>query len=182
MPLGIALSALLVSATFFSLAPSVVSAAASMPPACEASFKSVDVNSAQRSAQLTAQHDLAETSPNSSPVFVLKFDVGAGFVRVVSGRMFMTERDSLGNVTSVEVFHDRGTGRYDAADVFHLINWPSHLAQKHQWRKALGRDGYARVHLIAADRDGVRFIGRTEQGDLKFYQAHELFPIASSNR
>ena len=178
MPLGIALGALLVLATLFSLAPSVASAAASMPPACEASFKAVDVNSAQQSAQ----HLFADTSSNSSPVFVLKFDVGAGFVRVVSGRVFMAERDSSGDVTSVEVFHDRGTGRYDAADVFHPINWPSHLAQKHQWRKALGRDGYTRVHLIAADRDGVRFIGRTEQGDLKFYQAHELFPIASSNR
>ncbi len=153
-------------------------ATAIVSPTCEASFKTVAVDSARHSATISSEN----SSVNSSPVFVLTFDVGAGFVRVVSGRIFMAERDSSGNVTSVEVFHDRGTGRYDAADVFHPINWPSHLAQKHQWRKALGRDGYTRVHLIAADRDGVRFIGRTEQGELKFYQAHELFPIASSNR
>ncbi len=152
----------------FSSAASLTNAAAASPAACEASFKAILVESFSFN--------------KSSEVYVLKFDVGAGFVRVVKGRIFMADRDSVGNVTSVEVFHDRGTGTYAASDIFYPINWPSQSQRRHQWRKVQGPNGYTPVQLIAADRDGVRFIGRTEHGDLKFYQAHELFPLASSNR
>lgn len=121
-------------------------------------------------------------SSASAAVYVLKFDTGAGFNRVVSGRIFMVERDSNGEARQVEVFHDRGNGVYAAEDVFHPIQWPSQSLSRHQWRKALGRDGYTAVQLIAADSAGHRFIGRNRQGDLKLYQSHELFPLGSSNR
>ncbi|MDZ4084672.1 MAG: hypothetical protein U1E10_17150 [Bdellovibrionales bacterium] len=121
-------------------------------------------------------------SAASEVVYVLKFDTGAGFNRVVSGRIFMVERDSNGEANRVEVFHDRGTGIYAAGDVFHPIRWPSRSLPRHQWRKALGLDGYTPVQLIAADSSGHRFIGRNRQGALKLYQSHELFPLGSSNR
>ncbi len=146
------------------------SATASMSAACETSFKAVESNFASPLASVP------------STVYVLKFDAGAGYVRVVSGHIFMVDRDSSGSMTSVEVLHDRGSGRYEVGDVFHPLNWPSYSVPKHQWRKALGLDGFTPVHLIAADRAGVRFIGRTQRGDLKLYQAHELFPLASSDR
>lgn len=151
---------------FFSATSSL--AAGSLVANCETSFKFVELNSGTHSAP--------------SPVYVLKFDAGAGVVRVLSGHIFMAERDSTGSMTSIEVFHDRGSGRYNAADVFRPLNWPLHSRPIYQWRKALGPDGYTPVHLIAGDRDGVRFIGRTEQGDLRFYHALELFPLDSSER
>lgn len=155
---------------FALFAPMAVLAA----PSCEDSFNEV-LNS-----RFDSQSENASSA--SSAIYVLKFDTSAGFNRVVSGRIFMVERDSNGEPQRIEVFHDRGTGVYAAGDIFHPIQWPSYSLPRHQWRKALGLDGYTEVQLIAADSSGRRFIGRNQQGDLKLYHSHELFPLDSSNR
>ncbi len=139
--------------------------------------------SAFTSESSACESSFVETmSSDSLTVYVLKFDSGAGFVRVAPGRIFMVDRDSSGRVASVEVFHDRGSGKYSPNDVFYPIQWPADSPLKYQWRKALGRNGFTPVQLIAAASDGVRFVGRSESGDLKLYKSSELFPLASSNR
>lgn len=122
----------------------------------------------------------APNSPES--VYVLKFDTGAGFVRVVAGRIFMVERDASGETQTVEVFHDRGVGIYSGSDVFYPISWPAETKASHQLRKVFGQRGYEQVQLIARDGSGLRFIARNERGELGVYRQNELFPLASSQR
>lgn len=165
----------------------VVSTLSSHAIACEASFKTLSadeavLNSSVSNSTALSSSALVSSALDSSAVYVLKFDPGAGFIRVVTGRIFIVDRDSNGEAKTVEVFHDRGTGTYGTEDVFHPIAWPSHSQPRHQWRKVLGPAGFTRVQLIAADSSGHRFIARTPQGDLRYFQSHELFPLASSNR
>lgn len=136
---------------------SVVSTASAMT--CDGAFRSTKAQGAE----------------SGSFVYVLKFDAGAGFLRLARGRIDTAEYDLKGVPVRYEIFHDRGRGVYSAADVF--------LPMEPRWVNVPGRMGYSPVLLLAGTRGGLSFVGRDERGELQVYNRDQhIFPIYSSHR